>query len=52
MVSPPPPTPMGSSNANPCEGKKPGFPNVNCTAADLSVAVNEQAGANVTLGYV
>ena len=51
VVSPPPPSPMGLSNANPCNGQNPDFQNSNCTASDLSVLVTEQAGANVTAGY-
>jgi len=64
VVSPPPPPPM--AGANPCAGTKPtnagtaGFPdtpqpyfyNTNCTLADGVTAVLEQAGANITAGYV
>merc|ERR1719326_369794 len=58
-VSPPPPTIM--PGANPCEGTKlyDGFAegdgyflNQNCTANDGIIQVLEQAGANVTKGYV
>jgi hypothetical protein len=64
-VSPPPPTPMGMSNTNPCAGKKPYhasvdangvgdgyFYNTNCTLMDGVIDVLEQAGANITAGYV
>merc|ERR1719487_1252920 len=60
MVSPPPPTPMGMDLPNPCAGKKPYdaspgdgyFNNVNCTSLEGVLQVLEQAGANVTAGYV
>jgi len=64
-VSPPPP-PMMTLGSNPCAGKKPYhadptanggsgdyyFNNRNCTSLEGVIEVLEQAGANVTAGYV
>jgi len=55
------PTPMNANAANPCQDKKPydGFTagdgyfyNINCSIVDGVAAAVEQAGANVTAGYV
>ncbi len=38
------------SGDNPCAGKKPDLPNVNCVIDEI-LKTGEQSGANVTLGY-
>lgn len=52
LVSTPPDTIRPGTN--PCAGKgtEISFPNTACTLADGMAAVDEQAGANVTAGYV
>jgi hypothetical protein len=49
-----PPPPMGMDGVNMCAGTKPtsGFDNTNCTSDGFTSLVAEQAGANVTAGYV